>query len=710
MSDIPLAIKNPDTQKFEMLNNISSNIDLIKNSIMNGIFTNTKKYEEAQFRVLGKVEEKVKKSRKSSFTDSYSSTFEKNLNKFEDGIKSITERINKDEVVFLKSFFNGIGNANRLNITQFRKSLDSLNSDQRQVIQDLFSKVDETSKEYNKSNFAVLKSTIGSLKIERKTFYEKHEKLSEVINTTQKNLVDSFAGNLKLLTEPIEALTGFNPLKKLSDSLSLKEKQNPTKKDLAKTQAGQAILWQENQKTKGKEKGKEGGFLGSLLGGLGLGGAGMLAKTLPLAGAIGAIAIGLIWAAVDAIRGVFSAKKWGTSKVSAGIGGALGGLSSGIEGAFKNMGKWALIGAGIGTLALPGIGTLAGGLIGAAIGGILGFIGGKNLAKAFDFIGNFFNETFINPIKNFFGKGKKAFQKGFKKDKNFATNLGSGVGNLLKFLGTSLLDLFKSKGNWTFKLALGGALLGPAGILGGGLIGMGIDFITFAFKKTNKNKQQSSGLGKMISDFTKKSGDIIFNFLIKSFDFVGDFLNGLTGGKIKGLIDFTKDILMMPIKIIQKSFDWVFDFFESKDKGKFMKDTIESLKNSVLGFFGGIFEFFDYAGNAIKREGFIGGIKEILQGEGFQTYKVARKTTEQFRDYSLEDLQKVLNSVEKEKTKSDAEKLLKEQIESLVKELQNKAIGQTNNTQINTVHTKFDPNTLKNIHNTIETFQYRMKQ
>ena len=75
----------------------------------------------------------------------------------------------------------------------------------------------------------------------------------------------------------------------------------------------------------------------------------------------------------------------------------------GIKNAFKNAGKWALVGAGIGTLIVPVVGTIVGGLAGAVIGGILGWIGGEKLAKGFDGLGAWFYKQFsdlvLGPIK-----------------------------------------------------------------------------------------------------------------------------------------------------------------------------------------------------------------------------------------------------------------------------------------------------------------------
>ena len=97
-------------------------------------------------------------------------------------------------------------------------------------------------------------------------------------------------------------------------------------------------------------------------------------------GAVAAITGGLVWAAADGITGYLKAEDWGVSKLSAVVSSAFAGTSDGMVGAFKNAGKWALLGAGYGLMGGP-VGVIAGGLIGAAIGGILGWIGGERIAK-----------------------------------------------------------------------------------------------------------------------------------------------------------------------------------------------------------------------------------------------------------------------------------------------------------------------------------------
>jgi hypothetical protein len=126
----------------------------------------------------------------------------------------------------------------------------------------------------------------------------------------------------------------------------------------------------------------------------------------------GALIAGLAWAIYDGVTGWMSSSDWGVSKISGFLGGFFGGKADGgIKNAFMGMGKWALIGAGMGSV-VPVIGTLLGGLVGAAIGGVLGLIGGKKIAKAFDSVGKWFMSKWTGVskyMKELWGKVIKWF-------------------------------------------------------------------------------------------------------------------------------------------------------------------------------------------------------------------------------------------------------------------------------------------------------------
>lgn len=177
--------------------------------------------------------------------------------------------------------------------------------------------------------------------------------------------------------------------------------------------------------------------------GLPAGAASMLGKMA--GGAL--LAGGLLWMAVDGIRGWMKSDEWGASKISSALGGALGGMSSGMDGALKNAGKGALIGAGIGTLIGGPLGLVIGALIGAALGGILGYIGGKNLAKGFDTFGAWWDKHITVGLFGGMENIKKKFEAIGKWITTnvvpFVTNLGKDA---LGWLENTLLPMIKNLG------------------------------------------------------------------------------------------------------------------------------------------------------------------------------------------------------------------------------------------------------------------------
>jgi len=174
----------------------------------------------------------------------------------------------------------------------------------------------------------------------------------------------------------------------------------------------------------GKKKKGEGGFFKKLLGGDflktltggligGTAGAAMLgslkgmgAKFVKTLGSkmflgITGIVSGLFLMIMDGFKG---SKLFGG--VSGFIGGFLGGTDKGIKGAFKNMGKWALLGAGVGSI-VPVIGTMVGGLVGALIGAVLGFMGGEKIARAAQELGENIKEIYESIKQSFKDIGAK---------------------------------------------------------------------------------------------------------------------------------------------------------------------------------------------------------------------------------------------------------------------------------------------------------------
>ena len=115
-----------------------------------------------------------------------------------------------------------------------------------------------------------------------------------------------------------------------------------------------------------------------------------------------AIITGVVMAIKDGIAGMDLAEEYGVSKISAFFGHLLGGMDTGLMGAFKNAGKFALMGVGIGSV-VPVIGTLVGGLVGAAIGALLGMFGGEKISKAID--------SLLKPLMDFFNKSTLKLKK-----------------------------------------------------------------------------------------------------------------------------------------------------------------------------------------------------------------------------------------------------------------------------------------------------------
>jgi hypothetical protein len=181
-----------------------------------------------------------------------------------------------------------------------------------------------------------------------------------------------------------------------------KGKLNPSASDVSKEQGGIGFLflWNKIKKKMGlagpdtkKDKGGGGfiGFLGSLFGTtLPLLLKKLFPKLLPkilpfitkaLPFAVKALkflpVIGTILSfIIDGVMGLFKAKEWGTSQVSATVAGVLGGTGSGWANALGNAAKFAVAGFLVG-------GPI-GAAIGAVIGGILGFIGGEKIAQWLD--------------------------------------------------------------------------------------------------------------------------------------------------------------------------------------------------------------------------------------------------------------------------------------------------------------------------------------
>lgn len=131
----------------------------------------------------------------------------------------------------------------------------------------------------------------------------------------------------------------------------------------------------------------------------------LIARVIPTFGIAGLV-IGAIASAFsiagDAIEGADLSKQLGVSKVNAAVSFALGGMKKGYVNAFKQGGKFALIGATTGFFVAGPAGAILGGLLGAIVGGVAGFFGGAAIANKFKKIHDWVANNLFAPIGKFF--------------------------------------------------------------------------------------------------------------------------------------------------------------------------------------------------------------------------------------------------------------------------------------------------------------------
>ena len=208
----------------------------------------------------------------------------------------------------------------------------------------------------------------------------------------------------------------------------------------------------------------------------------------------GLLVAGIGLAIVGGIRGWLKSKSWGVGKISGFIGGFFGGTANNaVMRTVGNMGKWALIGAGIGSF-IPVIGTMIGGLVGALIGGILGWIGGKNIARFFDDFGTWISESFSN---------------GFDMMKNFFTgmwtnarNMIDKVLNIVDTIKLTMLGWMKGIVDWLIDMDPTGL---AGGVLGGVSEGLGGQQKAIQKQMDDRNKNRDDRNAAQ----TKREQDLI---------------------------------------------------------------------------------------------------------------------------------------------------------------------------------------------------------
>ena len=373
--------------------------------------------------------------------------------------QSFKNESNQNKINFIDNKFSK-GNNLASASNEYYNQLEKLKSDALDAYGEGF----ENNEEYKKALLNLNDEYAKNMKDAwKEDFKENHKVLSGIASGIKdtfernKESLQGLLGPLNLFIAPLkDFFGGFGAVfkfmgggvKKLFGKFT---KKNPTASDVLKSGAfgvGALYIGSKLEKLLGETNGedKEGIFgklKNNLLGKLGLGenaswggilkGGGKkllggASKFLTMghgavAGGLGILGGGALMAK-DAMKGIQMAGQgeWSESKVASGMGGLLGDFDSGFKGAFKNMGKWALMGFGIGNIICPIVGGLIGGLIGSAVGGILGWIGGAKISKAMKKLGKWGKEKFDKAkegLKNawskateIWGEGKEAFKNG----------------------------------------------------------------------------------------------------------------------------------------------------------------------------------------------------------------------------------------------------------------------------------------------------------
>ena len=296
---------------------------------------------------------------------------------------------------------------------------------------------------------------------------------------------------------------------------------------------------------------KGGSFLDSLKG--------MIPRPL-IGGKIG----GMLWKMAGAgmiIGGLYMAvKDFMDGFAEGGLGEGLyqafvGKTDQGIMGSLKNAGKWALIGAGIGTFIAPVVGTIAGGILGGAIG------------------------FAINSVAQIF----------------------EGTGGVGSKLGTTIFG--KSSGGYMEAIAVGGrwALLGATigtkiapgvGTIAGGVIGFVAGFlINFIYQILDP--RIVSGLQKVFSkvgEWIDKTWDWLWGSVSSIFSSVWNIFSNYFNFW-KGAVLVAVDIVMKGFGYIGDAFNWIVDKLGIREYIDKFKATIAMAWNKVKETFASILDW-----------------------------------------------------------------------------------------------------------------------
>lgn len=352
-----------------------------------------------------------------------------------------------------------------------------------------------------------------------------------------------------------------------------------------------------------------------------------LAKAIPIAAIVGS----LVWAVFDGIKASKLADEWGVTSTEAFIGGFLAGNGSGWKNAFKNAGKWALMGAGVGFLAAGPVGAIAGGLIGGAIGGILGYFGGEKVSKGVAKVWDWLQETLdikkiielspIGAVLKFVDKMKETW-------KNPDKTIGEKLKDTTKGIFVMFKDIIFAPFNFMTELFKGNIIkkhipLKDLGKQLGEWVSGGISTLL------QKLKLEGTPVGNFMSQMGNWVMGLVTNYLGGIEDTFTDFSSLLKGDM--SIKDFALNLVK---RIFGGIGDAVKDFFMKNPIGKHLKISILT---PITEFFAGIGDFFEY----LKQFDVLSLAKAVVSGDftkGLTTYKAgqAESRKEQRRSEVIE--------------------------------------------------------------------------
>lgn len=279
------------------------------------------------------------------------------------GLASASTKSIREKMDIRNILFGGKGITSMLGRTVFGKGYSALGDKSSKV-----RRISETSSLVNQESLNFLQILVNNSEIQAKNSMSLPQ-IAKEINITKKNIA-------KLVT-----LQGGTPSTKAQSYFSNASfRENAYEAKYVKAKEGT----KGSTYVKAEKNDESNSIMGMLLTALGLGG---------LIGGVKRLTVGLI-KKIPIIGSIFTliedffdskdlAESLGIGKLPALLGTILGGSEGGIMNMFSNAGKWALLGATLGSV-VPGLGTLLGGLVGAILGGVMGYFGGDEIASNID--------------------------------------------------------------------------------------------------------------------------------------------------------------------------------------------------------------------------------------------------------------------------------------------------------------------------------------